>query len=86
MRVPPGSCPSTARTGIDRLCDLAPQQACTLSLVCEWHLNKQIACELSIIETTIKAHGTAILRKLRAHSTQAVRIANSASFPEILRK
>jgi hypothetical protein len=40
--------------------------------------------ELSISETTVKAHVTAILRKLGAQSrTQAVRIANSASFAQI---
>ena len=85
--------PSAATSGgadrsvIDRLSDLTPQQARILSLVCEGHLNKQIAYELSITETTVKAHVTAILRKLGAQSrTQAVRIANSASFAEILRK
>lgn len=78
---------STERSVIDRLSDLTPQQARILSLVCEGYLNKQIAYELSITETTVKAHVTAILRKLGAQSrTQAVRIANSASFAEILRR
>ena len=36
-------------------------------------LNKKIAYELSVSEATIKAHVTAILRKLGVHSrTQAV--------------
>ncbi len=71
---------------IDRLSDLTPQQARILALICEGLLNKQIAYELSISETTVKAHVTAILRKLGAQSrTQAVRIANSASFAQILR-
>ena len=74
------------RSAIDRLSDLTPQQGRILALVCEGYLNKQIAYELSISETTVKAHVTAILRKLGAQSrTQAVRIANSASFAEILR-
>lgn len=85
---PNDSAPDSAeRSVIDRLSDLTPQQARILSLVCEGHLNKQIAYELSITETTVKAHVTAILRKLGAQSrTQAVRIANSASFAEILRR
>lgn len=75
------------RSAIDRLAELTPQQARILALVCEGFLNKQIAYELSISETTVKAHVTAILRKLGAQSrTQAVRIANSASFAEILRR
>jgi len=75
------------RNAIDRLSDLTPQQGRILALVCEGYLNKQIAYELSISETTVKAHVTAILRKLGAQSrTQAVRIANSASYAEILRE
>jgi DNA-binding NarL/FixJ family response regulator len=72
-------------SAIDRLADLTPQQGRILALVCEGYLNKQIAYELSISETTVKAHVTAILRKLGAQSrTQAVHIANSASFARIL--
>jgi DNA-binding NarL/FixJ family response regulator len=42
-------------------------------MVCNGLLNKQIAYELNVSEATIKAHMTAILRKLGAHSrTQAV--------------
>ncbi|MGY6549031.1 MAG: response regulator [Roseinatronobacter sp.] len=92
--LPEGYMPPSANAGaqaernaIDRLSDLTPQQGRILALVCEGYLNKQIAYELSISETTVKAHVTAILRKLGAQSrTQAVRIANSASFAEILRQ
>ena len=81
-----GAPPDAERGAIDRLGELTPQQARILALICEGYLNKQIAYELSISETTVKAHVTAILRKLGAQSrTQAVRIANSASFAEILR-
>jgi DNA-binding NarL/FixJ family response regulator len=77
----------TAPTVMDRLSDLTPQQGRILALICEGYLNKQIAYELSISETTVKAHVTAILRKLGAQSrTQAVRIANSASFASILHR
>lgn len=70
-----------------RLGDLTAQQARILDLVCEGKPNKQIAYELSIAETTVKAHITAILRKLGAQSrTQAVLVANKASFASILRQ
>ncbi|MDD7970004.1 response regulator [Roseinatronobacter alkalisoli] len=73
-------------TVVDKLATLTPQQGRILALVCEGYLNKQIAFELSISETTVKAHVTAILRKLGAQSrTQAVHIASSASFASILR-
>ncbi len=75
-----------ARDPATRLAELTAQQARILDLVCEGKLNKQIAYDLSIAETTVKAHITAILRKLGAHSrTQAVLIAGKASFASILR-
>ena len=65
-----------------RLSSLTAQQTRILELLCEGRLNKQIAHELSIAETTVKAHVTAILRKLKVHSrTQAVLIANKARLP-----
>ncbi|WP_439561707.1 response regulator [Roseinatronobacter sp.] len=85
--VPPaGRDNSDEQAVVDKLAALTPQQGRILALVCEGYLNKQIAFELSISETTVKAHVTAILRKMGAQSrTQAVRIANSASFASILR-
>jgi DNA-binding NarL/FixJ family response regulator len=87
--VPPSKAASSEPCGADpaaRLAELTPQQARILELVCEGKLNKQIAYELSIAETTVKAHITAILRKLGARSrTQAVLIAGKASFAGILR-
>ncbi|MCU0911300.1 MAG: response regulator transcription factor, partial [Rhodobacteraceae bacterium] len=54
-------------------------------LICEGKLNKQIAYDLSIAETTVKAHVTAIMRKLGVQSrTQAVLIAQEASFASVL--
>lgn len=68
-----------------RLATLTQQQACILRLICEGKLNKQIAYDLSIAETTVKAHMTAILRKLGVHSrTQAVLVAQKAKFDTIL--
>lgn len=70
---------------IERLRSLTAQQARILELVCEGKLNKQIAYELDIAETTVKAHLTAILRKLHVQSrTQAVLIAQTARFAAIL--
>jgi DNA-binding NarL/FixJ family response regulator len=44
-------------------------------------LNKQIAFDLAIAETTVKAHVTAIMRKLGVLSrTQAVLMAKEARF------
>jgi DNA-binding NarL/FixJ family response regulator len=58
---------------IDKLRQLTPQQLKVLNRVCEAKLNKQIAFELSVTETTIKAHITLIFKKLGVHSrTQAV--------------
>ncbi|MFW2587080.1 response regulator [Sagittula sp. SSi028] len=66
---------------LTRLATLTNQQARILQLVCEGKLNKQIAFDLSIAETTVKAHVTAIMRKLGVHSrTQAVLVAQEARF------
>ena len=70
---------------IVRLSHLTRQQAKILSLVCEGRLNKQIAHDLSIAETTVKAHVTAIMRKLGVQSrTQAVLIARATSFASLM--
>jgi len=66
---------------IERLSQLTRQQAKILELLCQGRLNKQIAWELTIAETTVKAHVTAIMRKLGVQSrTQAVLIAQQAKF------
>jgi DNA-binding NarL/FixJ family response regulator len=70
---------------LSRLQDLTPQQMRILQLVCEGKLNKQIAYNLGIAETTVKAHISAILRKLGVQSrTQAVLVAQVVSFSSIL--
>lgn len=64
---------------------LTPQQARILELICDGMLNKQIAFELSIAEATVKAHVTAIMRKLGVQNrTQAVLVANDARFDSSL--
>lgn len=70
---------------VNRLASLTNQQARILQLICEGKLNKQIAYDLSIAETTVKAHVTAIMRKLGVQSrTQAVLIAKETSFGSVL--
>ncbi|MBT3436995.1 MAG: response regulator transcription factor [Oceanospirillaceae bacterium] len=57
----------------DQLASLTPQQFKVMVMLTEGLLNKQIAYELNVSEATIKAHVTAILRKLGVYSrTQAV--------------
>ena len=47
-----------------RIASLSPQQYRVLCMVADGKLNKQIAADLAIQETTIKQHVSAILRKL----------------------
>ncbi|MEO0913733.1 MAG: response regulator transcription factor [Pseudomonadota bacterium] len=86
---PPGFVPGSP-TGenidtLSRLSSLTNQQGRILELICEGKLNKQIAYDLSIAETTVKAHVTAIMRKLGVQSrTQAVLVAQDAKFAKVL--
>ena len=80
-------CPAPAdrADAVSRLASLTPQQARILDLICDGKLNKQIAYDLSIAETTVKAHVTAIMRKLAVQSrTQSVLVAQQAKFAAIL--
>ena len=77
---PPGFHPPRATPDADedlrvarRVAELTPQQFRVLGMLCSGLLNKQIAYELDVSEATVKAHVTAILRKLGvATRTQAV--------------
>lgn len=64
----------TARDNFsDKLATLTAQQQRVLEMLTEGMLNKQIAIDLAISEATVKAHITAILRKLEVSTrTQAV--------------
>lgn len=68
-----------------RVRELTPQQFRVLAMLGEGLLNKQIAHALNVSEATIKAHMTAILRKLGAHNrTQAVLIVGQlAADPDV---
>ena len=80
--VAPDTAPPEA---LDRLAALTRQQARILQLLCAGRLNKQIAFDLSISEATVKAHVTAILRKLGVQSrTQAVLLARGARFEVLM--
>ncbi len=58
---------------LKRLRDLTPQQLLVLEMIREGLQNKQIAYELKLAETTVKAHVSEILRKLNVYTrTKAV--------------
>ncbi|MCB1505322.1 MAG: response regulator transcription factor [Hyphomicrobiaceae bacterium] len=68
-----------------RLASLTPQQLRVLKMLRQGMLNKQIAYELSVGETTVKAHVSEILRKLSVASrTQAVIEVSKIDFESIL--
>lgn len=61
-----------------RIAELTPQQFRVLGMLAQGMLNKQIAYDLDVSEATIKAHVTAIMRKLQvSNRTQAVLAAAS---------
>jgi len=74
-----GAAPQTAQDEHEiaaRIRDLTPQQFRVLQMLGSGKLNKQIGYELGVSEATIKAHMSAILRKLGASNrTQAVLMA-----------
>jgi DNA-binding NarL/FixJ family response regulator len=81
----PEAAPNRAEAAVQRLSALTRQQARILQLICEGKLNKQIAWELAIAETTVKAHVTAIMRKLGVQSrTQAVLLASETNFAALV--
>ena len=64
-----------------RIQSLTPQQRVVLGLVVAGKLNKQIAFELDVSMTTVKAHVSAVLAKLNVYSrTQAVIMANKIGY------
>lgn len=68
-----------------RVAELTPAQLRVLQLIRHGRLNKQIAHELGVSETTVKAHVSEILRKLNVVSrTQAVIETAQLDFETIL--
>lgn len=73
--LPPAStCQDDPQTKIaEIISSFTPQQYRVASMLTDGLLNKQIAYAMSVTEATVKAHLTAIFRKLGVHSrTQAV--------------
>lgn len=60
-----------------RVASLTPQQFRVLNMIAEGLLNKQIAYELTVSEATVKAHMTAIMRKLGVSNRTQVALAAS---------
>ena len=74
--------PSHSDQTAERLRELTPQQLRVLAMISQGLANKQIAYALSVGEPTVKAHVTAILRKLGVTSrTQAVIAARLIDLP-----
>lgn len=62
-----------------KLAELTPQQQRIMKLICAGKPNKQIAYELSLAEATVKAHITALLRRLGVQNrTQAAVLVETA--------
>lgn len=72
-----------AKAATAGLASLTPQQFRVLTMVCDGLLNKQIAYELHVSEATIKAHVTAIFRKLgvRTRTQAALLLQQMESIP-----
>ncbi len=84
---PPGAAVSAPGKSdlAQRLTALTPKQLSVLHMLRQGLLNKQIAHELKIEETTVKAHVSEILRKLNVASrTQAVIEVQKIDFDTIL--
>jgi DNA-binding NarL/FixJ family response regulator len=63
-----------------KIADLSQQQARILSLICKGKPNKLIAYEMQLAEATVKAHITALLRRLRVQNrTQAALLVREVS-------
>lgn len=60
-----------------RVASLTPQQFRVLNMIAEGLLNKQIAYDLGVSEATVKAHMTAIMRKLGVSNRTQVALAAS---------
>lgn len=81
---PPAAAEGGATDIATRLSSLTPQQLRVLSMLRQGLLNKQIAHELGVGETTVKAHVSEILRKLDVASrTQAVIEVSRIDFDKI---
>jgi len=77
MVTPGGALEPAEASAATRIAELTPQQFRVLGMIAAGLLNKQIAFELNVSEATIKAHMTAIMRKLHvSNRTQVALYAN----------
>jgi len=68
---------------INKIAELTPKQLEVFNLLADGLLNKQIAYQQAVTEATIKAHVTAIMRKLNVYNrTQVVLIASKVNIDE----
>lgn len=73
----PGELKPDEAAAAAQIATLTPQQFRVMTMIAEGLLNKQIAWELGVSEATVKAHMTAIMRKLGVNNrTQVALIAN----------
>ncbi len=75
--------PSDLENVSRKIAELSPQQMRIMKLICAGKANKQIAYELSLAEATVKAHVTALLRRLGVQNrTQAAVMMESVSLED----
>ncbi|MGR3496132.1 LuxR C-terminal-related transcriptional regulator [Citreimonas sp.] len=67
-----------------KLASLTPQQQKVMKLICAGKPNKQIAYELDLAEATVKAHITALLRRLGVRNRTQAALMVEAARQEIL--
>ncbi|MBY9064688.1 LuxR C-terminal-related transcriptional regulator [Sphingomonas yunnanensis] len=73
-----GAIPNEVASGVDTLGHLTPTQVKVLHGVRSGRLNKEIAFDLGIAEATVKAHMTALMRKLNVRNRTQVAVAAEA--------
>jgi DNA-binding NarL/FixJ family response regulator len=77
MHDSPGELDPDEAVAAGQVASLTPQQFRVMTMIAEGLLNKQIAYDLGVSEATVKAHMTAIMRKLQVNNrTQVALIAS----------
>ena len=75
--------PSAEADAAARIAALTPQQFRVMTMLADGQLNKQMAWELGVSEATIKAHMTAIMRKLGVNNrTQVALVASQLAIEQ----
>lgn len=78
-----GKDPAEQISLVKKIAELTPKQLEVFNLLADGLLNKQIAYEQNVTEATVKAHVTAIMRKLDVYNrTQVVLIANKVNIDQ----